>query len=335
MANATKPKAYLCRRVTESVEAALQARYELHVNENDSILPPDEIVHAAQGSEVLLASATEQINEHVLRGLSPALRYVATLSVGYDHIDMDVARELGIGVLHTPDVLSDACAEVAMMLMLNACRRGYEADRMVRSGSWTGWAPTQLLGTGLKGKRVVIFGMGRIGREIATRAQAFGMEIHYHNRRPLPPELAAGAIYHADLDEALQVADVFVIAVPGSPQLKGVINSARIALLPPRAVLVNISRGELVDDEALIRALSTGRLFAAGLDVFANEPNVDPRYRELDNVFLSPHIGSATQETRDAMGWLLVDGLDALYQGFTPGNLLAPSNPARSQEAVQ
>lgn len=335
MENARKPKAYLCRRFTESVEAALRSRYELHINEDDSILTPGQIVHAAQDCQVLLASATEQINEDVLRRLSPTLRYVATLSVGYDHIDMEVARELGIGVLHTPDVLSDACAEVAMMLMLNACRRGYEADRMVRSGGWTGWSPTQLLGIGLKGKRVVIFGMGRIGREIALRARAFGMEIHYHNRRPLPREQAANAIYHAELDEALRVADVLVIAVPGSPQLKGIIDAARIALLPSGAVLVNISRGELVNDEALVHALSTGRLFAAGLDVFANEPNIDPRYRGLDNVFLSPHIGSATKEARNAMGWLLVDGLDALYQGSIPANLLDPINSTCPQETVR
>lgn len=320
-----KSPAFLCRRFTENIEIALRNRYDLRINENDSILAPDEIVSAAQGCEVLFASATEQINERVLRRLSPALRYVATLSVGYDHINTKVAQELGIGVLHTPDVLSDACSEIAMMLMLNACRRGYEADRLVRSGSWTGWSPTQLLGTGLKGKRVMIFGMGRIGREIATRAQAFGMEIHYHNRNRLPPGQEAGAIYHADLDKALQIADVFVIAVPGSLQLKGIINAERIAHLPPRAVIVNISRGELVDDDALIQALTTGRIFAAGLDVFANEPNVDPRYRKLNNVFLSPHLGSATQETRDAMGWLLVNGLDTLHQGGTPSNLLVPA----------
>lgn len=316
--------AFLCRRFTESVETALYKRYDLRINKNDSILSPDEIVDAAQGSQVLFASATEQINGSVLRQLSPSLRYVATLSVGYDHIDTAVAQELGVGVLHTPDVLSDACSEIAMMLMLNACRRGYEADRMVRSGQWTGWSPTQLLGTGLKGKRVVVFGMGRIGREIAARARAFGMEIHYHNRRQLPSEQEDGAIYHGKLDDALQIADVFVIAAPGSPQLKGIINAERIALLPPRAVIVNISRGELVDDDALIHALASGQLFAAGLDVFANEPNVDPRYRELDNVFLSPHLGSATQETRDAMGWLLVDGLNTLYQGGIPSNLLVP-----------
>jgi len=329
-----KPRAYLCRRFTENVEAALKQRYDLSVNENDRILSPDEVESRAQGAQVLFASATEQITESVLRRLSPTLHYVATLSVGYDHIDMHAARTLGIGVLHTPDVLSDACAEVAMMLMLNACRRAYEADRMVRSGNWTGWGPTQLLGIGLKGKRLVVFGMGRIGRQIAVRAQAFGMEIHYHNRRPLPAGQASGAIYHADLDEALLAADVLVIAAPGSPQLKGVINARRIALLPPRAILVNISRGDLVEDGALINALTAGRLFAAGLDVFANEPDIDARYRGLDNVFLSPHIGSATEETRDAMGWLLIDGLDALYQGRTPGNLLTPFH-SRAYETTQ
>ncbi len=317
-----KPKAYLCRRFTESVESALHDRFDLRINDADTILSPDEIVQAAQGAEVVFASATEQLNGSVLRRLSPCLRYVATLSVGYDHIDMAAAQELGIGILHTPDVLSDACAEIALMLILNACRRGYEADRMVRSGNWAGWAPTQLLGVGLKGKRLLVFGMGRIGREIASRASAFGMEIHYHNRRPLAADEARGAIYHAKLDEALTMADVLLIAAPGAPELKGIINSRRLALLPARAVVVNISRGDLVDDDALIAALSSRRLFAAGLDVFANEPNIDPRYRALDNVFLSPHIGSATHETRDAMGRLLINGLDALYRGYTPGNLL-------------
>lgn len=321
--SASKPKAFLCRRLTHGVEAALRERYEVRVNESDSILTPDEIIQAARGTQVLLATATEAVNARVMRQLSPALRYVATLSVGYDHIDLATAEALGIGVLHTPDVLSDACSEVAMMLMLNACRRGYEADRMVRSGRWSGWSPTQLLGTGLKGKRLAIYGMGRIGREVAARARAFGMTIHYHNRRQLPPEQEAGAIYHAQLEQALAVADVLVIAAPGSAQQKGILNAVRIAMMPPNAVVVNISRGDLVEDDALIAALSSGRLFAAGLDVFANEPNIDPRYRDLDNVFLSPHIGSATHQTREAMGQLLVDGLDSLFQGRRPHNLLS------------
>ena len=301
----------------------MQDRYDLRKNEDDSILAPDRIVANARGAQVLFVSATETISAPVLQALSPTLKSVATLSVGYDHIDVAAARAMGIKILHTPDVLSDACAEIAMMLMLNACRRGYEADRMVRSNQWPGWSPTQLLGRGLTGRRLVIFGMGRIGREIAARARPFGLEIHYHNRSRLAPEQERGAIYHATLDEAVKVADILMIAAPGSPGIKGAINASRIALLPANAVVVNISRGDLIVDDALIAALVSNQIFAAGLDVFANEPLIDPRYRTLDNVFLTPHIGSATHETRDAMGWLLINGLDDLMHGRTPPNLLA------------
>ncbi|MEO6959031.1 MAG: NAD(P)-dependent oxidoreductase, partial [Burkholderiaceae bacterium] len=205
---------------------------------------------------------------------------------------------------------------------LNACRRGFEADRMVRTGAWPGWAPTQLLGKGLVGRRLGIFGMGRIGRAIATRARGFGLEIHYHNRRRLDAELETGARYHDSLDSLLEVSDIFLLAAPGSPEIKGAIGCRRLALLPLGAVVVNISRGDLIDDDALIAALQSGRLFAAGLDVFVNEPRVDPRYFGLDNVFLTPHIGSATEQTRDAMGWLLIEGLSALGKGEAPANLL-------------
>ena len=317
-----RPRAYLCRRFTPAVEAALRERFMLEVNEDDSILPPAEIARRAQGAEVLFVSATESLRAETLALLLPALHTVATLSVGYDHIDLAAARSAGVRVLNTPDVLSDACAEVAMMLLLNACRRGYESDRMVRSGAWSGWAPTQLLGMGLVGRRLGIFGMGRIGRAIAVRARGFGLEIHYHNRQRLHAELEEGALFHDTLDALLQASDILMIAAPGSPALRGVFDARRLAQLPPGAVLVNISRGDLVQDEALIDALRAGRLGGAGLDVFANEPNVHPGYRTLDNVFLSPHIGSATHETRDAMGWLLIHGIEALARGETPDNLL-------------
>jgi glyoxylate reductase len=316
------PRAYLCRRYPSTIEAALRERYRLAVNDDDTILPPDEIARRAAGAQTLFVSATERIPGDVMRALAPTLRHIATLSVGYDHIDLDTARASGIRVLNTPDVLSGACAEIAMMLVLNACRRGYEADRMVRSGAWPGWAPTQLLGLGLEGRRLCIFGMGRIGRAIAARARGFGVEIHYHNRSRLAADQELGARYHATLEDALRHADILVIAAPGSPSLKGVLNADRIALLPPQAVVVNISRGDLVDDDALVAALQSGRVHAAGLDVFANEPRVDPRYRELDNVFLSPHIGSATTQTREAMGWLLIRGLETLRAGGQPANLL-------------
>jgi lactate dehydrogenase-like 2-hydroxyacid dehydrogenase len=315
-------KVFLCRRLTACVERALAERHHVTLNHGDAILTPAQIVQEARDSEVLFVTATESIDASVLRALHPRLHTVATLSVGHDHIDLATARELGIRVLHTPDVLSDACAEIAMMLVLNACRRGHEADSMVRAGTWPGWAPTQLLGKGLVGRRFCIFGMGRIGRAIAARARGFGVQIHYHNRGRLPAELEAGAVYHDTLESLLACGDIVVIAAPGSPKLRGLFNRERIAALPAGAVLVNISRGDLVDDDALIDALRQRHVFAAGLDVFANEPDIDPRYRLLDNVFLSPHIGSATQETRDAMGWLLIDGLASLQRGERPGNQL-------------
>lgn len=317
-----RPRAFLCRRFTPAVEAALHERFVLDVNVDDTILSPAQIAVRARGAEVLFVTATEAVEASVFAALAPALRTVATLSVGHDHIDMAAAREAGVRLLHTPDVLSDACAEIALMLLLNACRRGLEADRLVRSGAWAGWAPTQLLGMGLVGRRMGIFGMGRIGRAIAWRARAFGLIVHYHNRTRLDDAQEQGATYHDTLDGMLAAVDILMIAAPGAPSLRGTFDAARLARLPDGAVVVNISRGDLVDDEALIAALESGRVRAAGLDVFANEPRVHPGYRTLDNVFLSPHLGSATHETRDAMGWLLIDGIEALAQGREPDNLL-------------
>lgn len=317
-----RPRAFLCRRFTPAVESALRARFALQVNDDDTILAPAEIVRRAQGCEVLFVSATEAVDAAAIAQLTPALRVIATLSVGYDHIDMAAARAAGVQVLHTPDVLSDACAEIALMLLLNACRRGFEADRLVRSGTWAGWAPTQLLGMGLVGRRLGIFGMGRIGRAIAVRARAFGLHIHYHNRSRLDAALEAGATFHDTLDGLLAASDILMIAAPGAPALRGTFDAERLAMLPEGAVVVNISRGDLVDDEALIAALRHGRVRAAGLDVFANEPHLNAGYRTLDNVFLSPHIGSATHETRDAMGWLLIHGIEALARDETPDNLI-------------
>lgn len=316
-----KPRAFLCRRFTPAVEAALRERYELEVNEDDSILLPAQIVERAREAEVLFVTATESLRADTIAQL-PRLRAVATLSVGFDHIDLAAAKAAGIAVLHTPDVLSDACADVAMMLLLNACRRGLEGDTLVRSGAWRGWAPTQLLGMGLQGRVIGIFGMGRIGRAIAQRARAFGLRVHYHNRRPLDDAQAEGAHYHPSLEGLLAASDILMVAAPGAPQLRGVIDRERLALMKRGAVVVNISRGDLIDDEALIAALRDGQLRAAGLDVFANEPNVHPGYRALPNVFMTPHIGSATEETRDAMGWLLIDGLAALARGENPSNRL-------------
>ena len=319
-------KAFVCRRMPEEIETALHERFSVSINQQDGLLTPDEIAQSARGASVLFVTATERVDRDLLSRLSPTLRTVATLSVGFDHIDLAAAQELGIEVLHTPGVLSEACAEIALMLLLNASRRGFEADRMVRTGQWAGWAPTQLLGRGLVGKRLGIFGMGRIGQAIAARARAFGMDIHYHNRSRLDSALAQGATYHATLGSLCACSNALVVAAPGTPELKGALDQTSIAALPRGAVVVNISRGDIIDDDALIDALRNGQVFAAGLDVFANEPHIDPRYRTLDNVFLSPHIGSATYETRNAMGWLLIDGITALRRGERPANLLTQTS---------
>lgn len=319
---AARRRVYLARRFPPDVEAALRDRFDLTVNEDDRILSAEALAAAAKGCDCLFVSATETLPPALFAALAPELRVVATLSVGHEHIALDVARSHGVAVLHTPDVLSGACAEIAMMLLLNAARRGYEADRMVRTGAWPGWGPNQLLGLELSGRRLGILGMGRIGREIAARAKGFGLAIHYHNRNRLPPELENGAVHHADRDGFLACCDALMIAAPGTPALRGFLDAAAIARLPADAVVVNISRGDIVDDDALIDALATGRVFAAGLDVFRNEPAIDPRYRELPNVFLSPHIGSATTRTRNAMGAMLLDGIAELDAGRAPGNRL-------------
>ena len=301
-------KAFAARRFTEAYEQAMDARFAVTRNLSDQVLAPAALAKAAEGAEVLFCSLTEKVNAEVIAHLAPTLKVIATLSVGVEHVDLEAAKRFGIKVLNTPDVLSEATAEVAMMLMLNACRRAYESDHLVRSGQWTGWSPTQLLG------------LGRIGQHVARRAAPFGLEIHYHNRRQLRPDEEAGAVYHASSDSLLRHSDIFVITAPSTPELKGFLDARRIELLPKDAVVVNVARGDMVDDDALIQALQSRRLFAAGLDVYRGEPNLDPRYRDLPNAFLLSHVGSATYDTRNAMGFILLDGLRAIEDGRRPSN---------------
>ena len=270
----------------------------------------------------LFVSATEAVSRLVFERLAKTLKAVATLSVGFNHVDLDAAREHHVAVFNSPGVLTDACADIAMLLILNAARRGHEADALVRSGKWPGWAPTQLLGVGLAGKRLGILGMGRIGQAAAGRARSFGLQIHYHNRKRLPAELEKGSVYHPSPEQLLAVSDIFLITAPATPDLTGFLNRERIALLPLNCIVINVARGEMIDDDALIEALTEKRVFAAGLDVFDHEPAVDPRYLALENVFLTPHIGSATEDTRNAMGFLLLDGLHALETGRNASNRL-------------
>jgi lactate dehydrogenase-like 2-hydroxyacid dehydrogenase len=254
--------------------------------------------------------------------LPETVRVIGTFSVGYDHIDGGAAKARGIKVCNTPDVLSVATAECAMLLIMMAARRAGEGERLVRAGKWGGWAPTQLLGTQVSGRRLGIFGMGRIGREMARMARGFGMEVHYRDMVRLPPDLEDGATFHDNDDSFLPVCQVLSLNAPGGDGTRHWLNEARISRLPAGAVVVNAARGTLVDDEALIAALRSGHIAAAGLDVYNGEPRLHAGYLTLENVVLLPHLGSATTETRDAMGRIVLSGIGAILAGKTPSNLV-------------
>lgn len=315
-----QPSLLLTRRMPPAVEARAQRDYAATLNPDDRLLGPDGIVAKAIAckADALLICAGDRITSEVVAKLPASVKVIATFSVGYEHIDVPACKARGIVAANTPDVLTEATADTAMLLLLAATRRAYEGDRMVRAGEWHGWHTMMLLGRDPKGKRLGIYGMGRIGQAVAQRARAFGMQIHYHNRRQLPPEQELGAVYHATLESLLGMSDMLSINAPSTPETRGLFNAARLALLPPGAVVVNTARGDMVDDEALIAALKSGQVRAAGLDVFAGEPNLHPGYAALPNTFLLPHIGSATVETRDAMGFAALDNIDAVLQGRPP-----------------
>ena len=303
------------RRMPPNVEARLVRDYQATLNSDDKMLSSAELLEAAEGHDGILCCSTEKFTAEVISALPESVKILATFSVGYEHIDIRAAEKRGLKVTNTPDVLTDATADIAMLCLLAAARRGAEGDRLVRNNEWKGWYTTMMLGTHVSGKRLGIFGMGRIGRAVAQRARGFEMSIHYHNRSRLDEELEQGATFHETPESLLAVSDFLSINAPSSPQTQKFLNAERIALLPDGAVVANTARGNMVDDEALIAALQSGKVAAAGLDVFDGEPDIHPGYRALDNVFLLPHLGSATHETRDAMGFCCLDNLDAFFAG--------------------
>ncbi len=318
-----KPALLVTRKLPQAVLQRAARDYEARLNPEDRLYAPDEIVERSQGCDAILCCSSETFTAELVARLPASVRAVATFSVGTEHIDLEAARKRGLVVANTPEVLTDCTADVTMLVLLGAARRAYEGQRMLRENKWTGWTPTQLLGVHVSGKRLGILGLGRIGRAVAKRARGFGMQIHYHNRSRLAPDLEQGALYHAEAEDMLAACDFLSINCPATPRTHHFINEARIARLPERAVVVNTARGSIVEDEALIAALRSGRLAAAGLDVFEGEPNIHPGYRTLPNVFILPHMGSATLETRDAMGFKCLDNLDALFAGREPPDRVA------------
>ena len=317
-----KPSVLCTRRMPPNVEARLARDYRATLNPEDRIYSKDDLVAGSEGQDGIFCAGGDPMTAGCVERLPDSVRVIATYSVGYEHVAVDAAKARGIVVTNTPDVLNDATADVAMLCLLGAARRGAEGDRLVRAGEWIRWHSTMLSGVHVTGKRLGIFGMGRIGRAVARRARGFDMEIHYCNRNRLAPELEDGAVWHDTPESLMAVSDFLSINAPSTPQTRKFLNAERIARLPDGAVVVNTARGDLVDDDALIDALRSGKVAAAGLDVFAGEPNLDSRYREFDNTFLLPHIGSASHETRDAMGYCCLDNIDAFFAGRPCPNAL-------------
>jgi lactate dehydrogenase-like 2-hydroxyacid dehydrogenase len=299
------------------VVARARAEFDAVVVEGDNDMTVDEVVAASHShrAEALLFTNTLPLTAEAIERLPPSVRIGATSSVGYDHIDVAAARARNMMVTNTPGVLTECTADFAFMMLLAAARRAYEYDKIMRAGWRYRIGQGDMLGVRVTGKTLGILGMGRIGRAVAQRARGFDMTVVYHSRNRLPPELEQGARYFANFHDMLPHCDFLSLHAPANPITDKIIDAEALAKLKPGAVLVNVSRGGLVDEDALIDALTSGHLFAAGLDVFRSEPNYDTRFARLNNVILSPHIGSGSVETRNAMGFRALDNIAAVLSG--------------------
>jgi lactate dehydrogenase-like 2-hydroxyacid dehydrogenase len=313
-----KPVLWLPRRVSDATVARARQDYDVMLNEADTPGTADEIVAMSANVDAMMPCHSEHFSASVVARLDPRLKIIANHSVGMDHCDIPALKARDIVVTNTPDVLSDATAELAMLLMLGAARRAVEGDRLVRTGAWDSWGPSFMVGKQVTGARLGIVGMGRVGRAFAAKARGFDMEIHYYNRSRLAPEQEQGAIYHDTIESLLPVSDFLSLHCPATPETLDLMNSQRFGLLPDGTILVNSARGALVDETALLEAVESGKLAAAGLDCFKTEPGGNPAFTEHESVFMLPHIGSATTRTRDAMGFRALDNLDAFFAGQTP-----------------
>lgn len=303
----------------ETVRRILEGRRPIRYGALSAAAAEDIAADIGDARTAIVVAST-RFSADVIGLLPPQLKILATYSVGYDHIDVAAASERGIVVLNTPDALSNSVAECALFLLLGVARRATESIDLVRSRYWNGWTPNQLLGFELEGACVGIFGMGRIGLAFARKAAALGMKISYHNRRPTEAASAADYAYEPDFGQFLQGIDVLVLTAPSTPRTRGIIDSRAIARLRRGATIVNVARGDLLDDEALIAALRSRHVGGAGLDVFNNEPAIHPDYFDLPNVFMLPHIGSSTLEARESMINVLLDGIEMVERGQQANN---------------
>ncbi len=322
-----KPLVVVTRKLPDVVETRMRELFETRLNEHDRPLSQAELVDAVKTADVLVPTVTDRIDSAVLSQAGPALKLIANFGNGVDNIDVVSATNRGITVTNTPGVLTEDTADMTMALILGVPRRMAEGIKVVERGEWSGWSPTWMLGHRIWGKRLGIIGMGRIGQAVARRAKAFGMSIHYHNRRRLPSEIEDGleATYWDSLDQMLARMDVVSIHCPHTPATYHLLSARRLKLMKPDAYVVNTARGEVIDENALIRQLEAGELAGAGLDVFEHEPAVNPKLAASDKVVLLPHMGSATIEGRVDMGEKVIINIKTFMDGHRPPDRVLPS----------
>ncbi len=323
-----KPLVVVTRKLPDVIETRMMELFDVRLNLSDDALSPERLVEAVRVAEVLVPTVTDRIGRAVLDQAGERLKLIANYGTGFDHIDLKLAKERGITVTNTPDVLTEDTADMTMALILAVPRRLTEGERILRAGQWSGWSPTWMLGHRVSGKRLGIVGMGRIGQAVARRARAFQMSIHYHNRRRVHPdvEMELEATYHESLDQMLARTDVVTVHCPHTPATFHLLSARRLKLLRPHAYIVNTARGEIVDEIALVRMLRGQEIAGAGLDVYENEPAVNPKLMTMENVVLLPHMGSATHEGRIDMGQRVIINIQSFIDGHMPPNRVLPED---------
>jgi len=315
-----RPFVIVTRKLPDPIETRMMELFNCRLNLDDRTFGKSELAAAVGQADVLVPTVTDRIDAEVLAAAGPGLKLIASFGTGVDHVDLAAAQQRGITVTNTPGVLTEDTADMTMALILAVSRRLAEGERLIRSGGWTGWGPTSMLGHRIWGKRLGIVGMGRIGMALARRAAGFGVSVHYHNRRPVPEDVesALEATYWESLDQMLAHMDIISVNCPHTPATYHLLSARRLRLLQPHAILVNTARGEIVDEEELVRLLEIRAIGGAGLDVFEQEPAFDPRLQALDNVVLLPHMGSATIEGRLAMGEKVIINIKTFADGHRP-----------------
>jgi len=306
-------KILITRKLIKDSEDKAVKTFEAKLNSNDELYSQSKVIEMSEGCDGVLTSLTDKMDKETIDKLPESVKIISNFAVGFGNIDLDAAKKRGIAVTNTPEVLSDATAEIGVLLILGACRRAAEGIESAKNGGWK-WSADYLIGKQLTGTRLGVLGMGRIGQKIAKIAKSLGMIIHYHNRSKLIAEKENGAIYHDSIKSLFSVSDVLSICCPATKETENMINKETVEYFPKGAVITNVARGDIVDDEALIDALNRRKIYAVGLDVYKNEPNLNPGYLKIKSAFILPHLGSATKDTRIAMANLAIDNIDEFFK---------------------